>query len=70
MLDGELYYLLQDPDAPLREHRPLADLDQDDESRLLRYLFAFVRAGQIDEVMRIYKLLFTCAFLEHPKCMK
>ncbi len=42
--------LFQDPDAPLREQRPLSDLDQEDEYRLLKYLFAFVRAGQIEEV--------------------
>ena len=43
----------QDPDAPLRERRPLADLDQEDESRLLRYLFAFVRAGQVEEASSV-----------------
>ncbi|KAK2172581.1 hypothetical protein NP493_941g02002 [Ridgeia piscesae] len=41
-----------DPDAPIREGLPLADLDMEDEARLLKYLFAYVRAGQLSEAQR------------------
>lgn len=36
-----------DPDSCLRESRPLHDLDQEDEMRLLRHVFACVRSGQV-----------------------
>jgi nuclear pore complex protein Nup107 len=39
-----------DPDAPIRQNKPLVDLDKEDENRLFKYLFAFLRAGQLDEV--------------------
>lgn len=41
-----------DPDAPIREGLPLADLDMEDEARLLKYLFAYVRAGQLSEAQQ------------------
>ena len=41
-----------DPDAPLRQGLPLADLDTEDEIRLLKYLFAHIRCGQLDEVRK------------------
>ncbi|XP_013392603.1 nuclear pore complex protein Nup107-like [Lingula anatina] len=42
-----------DPDAPVRQKRPLADLDQEDEGRLLKYIFVYIRAGQLDEAQRL-----------------
>ena len=39
-----------DPDAPLRQKRPLHDLDARDETQLLRHLFDLVRAGQVQKV--------------------
>lgn len=39
-----------DPDAPIRQKRPLADLDREDDARLLRFLFTLIRAGMTDEV--------------------
>lgn len=39
-----------DPDAPIRQKRPLADLDREDDSRLLKNLFSLIRAGMTDEV--------------------
>ena len=39
-----------DPDAPTRQRRPLHDLDMQDEVRLLRHMFAYIRAGQLDQV--------------------
>ena len=39
-----------DPDAAMRHGRHLADLDSEDEARLLKYLFAHIRAGQLDKV--------------------
>uniref|UniRef100_A0A8C9WG84 Nuclear pore complex protein n=1 Tax=Scleropages formosus TaxID=113540 RepID=A0A8C9WG84_SCLFO len=44
-----------DPDAPIRQKRPLADLDQEDDARLLKYLFTLVRAGMTDEAQRLCK---------------
>lgn len=37
----------QDPDAPSRQGRNLADLDAKDEESLVKHLFACVRAGQL-----------------------
>ncbi|XP_032220612.2 nuclear pore complex protein Nup107 isoform X2 [Nematostella vectensis] len=42
-----------DPDAPVRQRRPLADLDMEDEARLLRYLFVCIRAGKFEEAQRL-----------------
>lgn len=43
-------FSLQDPDAPIRQKLPLDDLDQEDDARLLKYLFTLIRAGMTDEV--------------------
>ncbi|XP_074642754.1 nuclear pore complex protein Nup107-like isoform X2 [Tubulanus polymorphus] len=39
-----------DPDAPLRQKKQLADLDKEDEDKLFKYMFALIRAGQLDEL--------------------
>ncbi|KAG7454659.1 hypothetical protein MATL_G00262070 [Megalops atlanticus] len=44
-----------DPDAPIRQKRPLADLDREDDARLLKYLFTLVRAGMTEEAQRLCK---------------
>ncbi|KAM9845562.1 nuclear pore complex protein Nup107 [Aulostomus maculatus] len=44
-----------DPDAPHRQQRPLADLDREDDARLLKNLFTLIRAGMIDEAQRLCK---------------
>ncbi|XP_028663120.2 nuclear pore complex protein Nup107 [Erpetoichthys calabaricus] len=44
-----------DPDAPFRQKMPLADLDREDEGRLLKYLFTLIRAGMTDEAQRLCK---------------
>ncbi|XP_035258434.1 nuclear pore complex protein Nup107 [Anguilla anguilla] len=44
-----------DPDAPVRQKRPLADLDREDDARLLKYLFTLVRAGMMDEAQHLCK---------------
>ncbi|XP_076849044.1 nuclear pore complex protein Nup107 [Brachyhypopomus gauderio] len=44
-----------DPDAPIRQKRPLADLDREDDTRLLRHLFTLIRAGMTDEAQRLCK---------------
>src|SRR5690348_9139593 len=36
-----------DPDAAHREGKPLHDLDKEDENRMLRYIFKYLRAGQL-----------------------
>ncbi|KAI1285226.1 Nuclear pore complex protein [Halotydeus destructor] len=36
-----------DPDAPFRSQKALHDLDKEDESRMLRYIFRYLRAGQL-----------------------
>ena len=36
-----------DPDAPVRLGKPLHDLDQEDEYKLMEYAFGFVRAGDL-----------------------
>lgn len=38
-----------DPDAPIRTKKPLADLDKEDEFRLFKQLFKYIRAGKLDE---------------------
>jgi len=38
-----------DPDAAIRTKRPLHDLDKEDESRLFRFMFQLLRAGQLFE---------------------
>ncbi|XP_022097754.1 nuclear pore complex protein Nup107-like [Acanthaster planci] len=42
-----------DPDAPIRESKPLADLDKEDEVRLLREVFGNIRAGRMEEAQRL-----------------
>ncbi|XP_077400650.1 nuclear pore complex protein Nup107 isoform X2 [Vanacampus margaritifer] len=42
-----------DPDAPFRQQRPLAVLDQEDDVRLLKNLFILIRAGMTDEAQRL-----------------
>ncbi|KAM6301933.1 nuclear pore complex protein Nup107 isoform 2-T2 [Podargus strigoides] len=44
-----------DPDAPIRQKLPLDDLDQEDDARLLKYLFTLIRAGMTDEAQRLCK---------------
>uniref|UniRef100_A0A3Q2ZST4 Nuclear pore complex protein n=1 Tax=Kryptolebias marmoratus TaxID=37003 RepID=A0A3Q2ZST4_KRYMA len=44
-----------DPDAPLRQQRPLASLDREDDARLLKNLFTLIRAGMTDEAQRLCK---------------
>uniref|UniRef100_A0A3Q3ISI2 Nuclear pore complex protein n=1 Tax=Monopterus albus TaxID=43700 RepID=A0A3Q3ISI2_MONAL len=46
---------VQDPDAPLRQQRPLADLDREDDARLLKNLFTLIRAGMTEEAQRLCK---------------
>lgn len=50
-------FVLQDPDAPIRQKMPLDDLDREDEVRLLKYLFTLIRAGMTEEVNDVYTLL-------------
>ena len=71
-------FLFKDPDAPVRQNRPIADLDivslflylllvlfrtlhsynstfcllQEDEKRLLKHLFAYIRAGKLQQVYK------------------
>lgn len=49
-----------DPDAPIREKRALHDLDQEDQSRLLRAIFTKIRQGKIEEAQSI------CEHCGHP----
>ncbi|XP_053572800.1 nuclear pore complex protein Nup107 [Bombina bombina] len=44
-----------DPDAPIRQKMPLDDLDREDDIRLLKYLFALIRAGMTEEAQRLCK---------------
>ncbi|KAK0143660.1 Nuclear pore complex protein Nup107 [Merluccius polli] len=44
-----------DPDAPLRQQRPLANLDREDDTRLLKNLFSLIRAGMTEEAQRLCK---------------
>ncbi|XP_043196075.1 nuclear pore complex protein Nup107-like [Amphibalanus amphitrite] len=42
-----------DPDGPVRDRQPLHDLDQDDERRLLRYMFVLLRSGQMSKAQEL-----------------
>ncbi|XP_046851291.1 nuclear pore complex protein Nup107-like [Xenia sp. Carnegie-2017] len=42
-----------DPDAPARQNRPIADLDIEDEKRLLKHLFAYIRAGKLQQAQEL-----------------
>ncbi|CAL8386610.1 unnamed protein product [Boreogadus saida] len=44
-----------DPDAPLRQQRPLANLDREDDTRLLKNLLTLIRAGMTEEAQRLCK---------------
>lgn len=44
-----------DPDAPIRQKRPLVDLDREDDARLLKNLFMLIRSGMTDEAQRLCK---------------
>ncbi|XP_032360970.1 nuclear pore complex protein Nup107 [Etheostoma spectabile] len=44
-----------DPDAPFRQQRPLAELDREDDTRLLKNLFSLIRAGMTEEAQRLCK---------------
>ncbi|RXM98795.1 Nuclear pore complex protein Nup107 [Acipenser ruthenus] len=46
---------MQDPDAPVRQKLPLADLDREDDIRMLKYLFTLIRAGMTEEAQRLCK---------------
>ena len=43
-----VFQKLKDPDAPIRQNKPLHDLDQEDEFKLMEYMFALIRAGDLD----------------------
>lgn len=42
-----------DPDAPIREKRPLHDLDMEDQKRLTKQIFMAIRQGKIDEAQSL-----------------
>ncbi|XP_028390986.1 nuclear pore complex protein Nup107-like [Dendronephthya gigantea] len=42
-----------DPDAPVRQNRAIADLDIEDERRLLKHLFAYIRAGKLQQAQEL-----------------
>ncbi|CAD5118942.1 DgyrCDS7617 [Dimorphilus gyrociliatus] len=42
-----------DPDACMRENQKLTSLDEEDEDRLLRHIWACIRAGQLEEAQHI-----------------
>lgn len=44
---GREYVDELDPDAPIRLSKSLHDLDQEDEFKLMEYIFAFIRAGDL-----------------------
>lgn len=44
-----------DPDAPIREKKPLHSLDEEDNLRLSKGIFAEIRQGRIDEAMALCK---------------
>lgn len=44
-----------DPDAPVREKRPLHALDEEDSVRLSRCIFEEIRQGNVDEAMALCK---------------
>lgn len=46
-LSGREFVDELDPDAPIRTAKSLHDLDQEDEFRLMEYIFAFIRAGDL-----------------------
>lgn len=42
-----------DPDAPFRERKNLHSLDREDEVRLMRHIFRYLRAGSLDKGKRL-----------------
>ncbi|RWS22909.1 nuclear pore complex protein Nup107-like isoform X1, partial [Leptotrombidium deliense] len=42
-----------DPDAPFRSAKDLNDVDVEDENRLMKYIFRYVRAGKLNEAKQI-----------------
>lgn len=44
-----------DPDAPVREKKPLHALDMEDNMRLGRAIFASIRNGHVDEALKLCK---------------
>lgn len=42
-----------DPDAPLRQKRQLTDGDSDDDVRLIKCVFAFIRAGKLSQAQQL-----------------
>ncbi|EDW25505.1 GL26389 [Drosophila persimilis] len=44
-----------DPDAPVRENRPLHALDEEDNMRLGRAIFGAIRRGSIDDALKLCK---------------
>ena len=42
-----------DPDAPIRQKRMLADLDETDEARLMKFIFMFLRAGKLEDAKKL-----------------
>ncbi len=42
-----------DPDAPIRQHKQLHDLDQEDEYLVMEYIFSYVRAGDLDSASKL-----------------
>ncbi|XP_017025987.1 nuclear pore complex protein Nup107 [Drosophila kikkawai] len=44
-----------DPDAPIREKRPLHAVDEEDNARLSRAIFMAIRSGRVDDGLRLCK---------------
>ncbi|GAB6025436.1 hypothetical protein CHUAL_014030 [Chamberlinius hualienensis] len=42
-----------DPDAPIRQNRSLADLDQEDDWNFLKSLYIYIRCGQFEQAERL-----------------
>ena len=42
-----------DPDAPIRQRRMLADLDEKDEAKLMKFIFMFLRAGKLEDAKKL-----------------
>ncbi|KAF6025817.1 NUP107 [Bugula neritina] len=42
-----------DPDAPLRTGKKIDSLDQEDDERLLKYIFTLLRAGKLEEAQKL-----------------
>jgi nuclear pore complex protein Nup107 len=42
-----------DPDAPIRQHKHLHDLDQEDEYLIMEYIFCYLRAGDLESASKL-----------------